>query len=58
MNTTNCIRLTALTVAIAVTALVQGTMLWSFDTVAQQADEQSATQVTMAATARILGYQG
>ena len=51
MNNTNRIRFTALTVAIAVTALVQGTMLWSFDTVAQQADQQSATQVTMAATA-------
>jgi hypothetical protein len=51
MNTTNRIRFTALTVAIAITALVQGTMLWSFDTVAQQVDKQSATQVTMSATA-------
>jgi hypothetical protein len=51
MNTTNRIRLTALTVAIAVTALVQGTMLWSFDTIAQQADQQSATQVTMSVPA-------
>jgi len=47
MSTTSRIRFTALTVAIAITALVQGTMLWSFDTVAQQADQQSATQVTM-----------
>jgi hypothetical protein len=51
MNTTNRIRFAALTVAIAVTALVQGTMLWSFDTLAQQADQQSATQVTMAVAA-------
>jgi hypothetical protein len=46
MNTSNSIRFTALTVAIAITALLQGTMLWSFDTVAQQAD-QTATQVTL-----------
>jgi len=46
MNTTSRIRFTALTIAVAVTALLQGTMLWSFDTVAQQAD-QTATQVTM-----------
>jgi hypothetical protein len=48
MNTTNRIRFTALTVAIAVTALVQGTMLWSFDTLAQQASQQAAGQVAMA----------
>jgi hypothetical protein len=47
MNTTNRIRFTALTVAIAVTALVQGTMLWSFDTLAQQADQQASGQVAM-----------
>jgi len=47
MNTTSRIRFTALTVAIAITALLQGSMLWSFDTVAQHADQQTATQVTM-----------
>jgi hypothetical protein len=47
MNTTNRIRFTALTVAIAVTALVQGTMLWSFDAVAQQASQQVVGQVAM-----------
>ena len=50
MNTTNRTRFIALTVAIAVTALVQGTMLWSFDTVAQNADQLAPTQVTMSAT--------
>jgi hypothetical protein len=51
MNTTNPIRLAALTISIAITALLQGTMLWSFDTVAQQADQQSAIQMTTAAAA-------
>jgi len=51
MNTTGRIRFTALTIAVAITALLQGTMLWSFDTLAQQADQQSATQVTMSADA-------
>jgi hypothetical protein len=46
MNSTNRIRLAALTIAIGLTALLQGTMLWSFDTLAQQAETQSATQVT------------
>jgi hypothetical protein len=49
MNTTNRIRFTALTVAVVITALLQGTMLWSFEGIAQQAVEQSATQVTMKA---------
>jgi hypothetical protein len=47
MNTTNRIRFTALTFAIGVTALVQGTMLWSFDAVAQQASQKAAGQVAM-----------
>jgi hypothetical protein len=47
MNTSKTIRFTALTVAIAITALLQGTMLWSFEGIAQQAVEQSTTQVTM-----------
>jgi hypothetical protein len=51
MNTTNRIRFAALAIAVGITALVQGTMLLSFDTVAQQADQQSATQVTMTASA-------
>jgi hypothetical protein len=50
MNTTSRIRFTALIVAISITALVQGTMLWCFDTVAQQTDQQSAKQVTLSAT--------
>ena len=49
MNTTNSIRFAAITVAIAITAIVQGTMLWSFDSVAQQATQQPEIQVTMKA---------
>lgn len=49
MNTTNRIRFTAITVAIAITAIVQGTMLWCFDAVAQQATQQPEVQVTMKA---------
>jgi hypothetical protein len=48
MNTTNPIRFAALTIAVAITAVLQGTMLWSFDAVAQQASQQAAGQVAMA----------
>ncbi len=41
MTTTNSIRIAAFTAAIAMTALVHGTMLWSFDSVAQEAAQQS-----------------
>ncbi len=51
MNTTNRIRFAAIAVAIAITAIVQGTMLWSFDAVAQQATQPSPSQVTMKAAA-------
>ncbi len=47
MNTTNRIRFAAITVAIAITAIVQGTLLLSFDSVAQHATQQSEIQVTM-----------
>jgi hypothetical protein len=48
MNTTTRIRLVALTISIAITAVLQGTMLWSFDAVAQQASQQASGQVAMA----------
>jgi hypothetical protein len=48
MNTSTRIRLAAMTISIAITALLQGTILWSFDAVAQQASQQSAGQVAMA----------
>jgi hypothetical protein len=48
MNTTNRIRLAALTISIAITAVLQGTMLWSFDAVAQHANQQAAGQVATA----------
>jgi hypothetical protein len=48
MNTTNRIRLAALTISIAITAVLQGTMLWSFDALAQQANQPTAGQLTMA----------
>jgi hypothetical protein len=51
MNTTNRIRFAALTVAIGITALLQGSMLWNFDTLAQQAVQPSVTQVTIAEVA-------
>jgi hypothetical protein len=47
MNTTTRIRLAALTMAIAITAVLQGTMLWRFDAVAQQAIPQSAGQMAL-----------
>lgn len=49
MNTTNRIRFAAITVAIAITAIVQGSMLWGFDAVAQKATQQPEIQVTMKA---------
>jgi hypothetical protein len=48
MNTTTHIRLAALTISIAITALLQGTMLWNFDAVARQAGQQAAGQLVMA----------
>jgi hypothetical protein len=48
MNTTTRIRLAALTISIAITALLQGTMLWSFDAVAQQGSQLAAGQVATA----------
>jgi hypothetical protein len=47
MNTTTRIRLAALTISIAITAVLQGTMLWGFDAVAQQANQQAVGQVVM-----------
>jgi hypothetical protein len=47
MNTTTRIRLAALTISIAITAVLQGTLLWSFETVAQQASQQAAGLVAM-----------
>ena len=49
MNNTNRIRFAAITVAIAITAIVQGAMLLSFDAVAQQATQQPEIHVTMKA---------
>ena len=50
MTTTNSIRIAAFTAAVAMTALVHGTMLWSFDSVAQEA--RLAQQSSVTATAR------
>jgi hypothetical protein len=47
MNTTARIRLAALTISIAITAVLQGTMLWRFDAIAQQATQQTAGQVAL-----------
>jgi hypothetical protein len=53
MTSTYSVRIAAFTIAVAMTALVHGTMLWSFDSVAQQATQQSAiTAKTQAATAQ------
>ncbi len=47
MNTTTRIRLAALTISFAITAVLQGTMLWRFDAVAQQANQQATGQVAL-----------
>jgi hypothetical protein len=47
MNTTTRIRLAALAISLAITAVLQGTMLWSFDSVAQQASQLATGQVAM-----------
>ena len=46
MTTTYSVRVAAFTAAIAITALVHGTLLWSFDTVAQEAPQQSSVTAT------------
>ncbi len=46
MTTTNTIRIAAFTTAVAMTALVHGTMLWSFDSVAQEATLAQQSAVT------------
>jgi hypothetical protein len=43
MTSAYSIRIAAFTIAVTMTALVHGTMLWSFDSVAQQATPQSAS---------------
>jgi len=46
MTTTNSIRIAAFTAAVAITALVHGTMLWCFDSVAQEARMSQQSSVT------------
>jgi hypothetical protein len=48
MNTITRIRFAALTISIAITALLQVTMLWGFDAFAQQASQHAAGQLANA----------
>ena len=53
MTSAYSVRIAAFTIAVAMTALVHGTMLWSFDSVAQQATQQSTiTAKTQAVAAQ------
>ncbi len=56
MTTTYSVRVAAFTAAIAITALVHGTLLWSFDTVAQEANVARHSSIT-ATTQAVAGHQ-
>ena len=56
MTTTYSVRVAAFTAAIAITALVHGTLLWSFDTVAQEANVARHSSIT-ATTQAAAGHQ-
>lgn len=48
MNTTRTTRFTGLMVALLITAVIQGSMLWKFDAVANAAVLASAAQLPVA----------